>query len=250
MKKNIVIVFICVLLSSFSIGQSNLASLNDIQEKKFKRVGASKDINSDVRILVASNENLQEAYKKGKFREDLYHRFNEFSISIPPLRSRKDDIIPFAHFFLKQACEELNKNLDGFDEEVLQLFLNYNWPGNLRELRNVIRRATLLSSSGKITSNVLPWEIIGTLSEPPVQRIMPEHAREDKVDDEPDDDNIIPGKVSFDLKDAASQAEYETIINVLKHVKFNKAKAARLLNIDRKTLYNKLKNYEEANREM
>jgi len=224
--------------------------LRVIQEKKFKRVGASKDINSDVRILVASNENLQEAYKKGKFREDLYHRFNEFSISIPPLRSRKDDIIPFAHFFLKQACEELNKNLDGFEEEVLQLFLNYNWPGNLRELRNVIRRATLLSSSGKITSNVLPWEIIGTLSEPPVQRTMPEHAREDKVDDEPDDDNIIPGKVSFDLKDAASQAEYETIINVLKHVKFNKAKAARLLNIDRKTLYNKLKNYEEANREM
>jgi len=223
--------------------------LRVIQEKKFKRVGASKDINSDVRILVASNENLQEAYKKGKFREDLYHRFNEFSISIPPLRSRKDDIIPFAHFFLKQACEELNKNLDGFDEEVLQLFLNYNWPGNLRELRNVIRRATLLSSSGKITSNVLPWEIIGTLSEPPVQRSMPEREREDKIDDDPDD-NIIPGKVSFDLKDAASQAEYETIINVLKHVKFNKAKAARLLNIDRKTLYNKLKNYEEANREM
>jgi len=220
--------------------------LRVIQEKKFKRVGASKDINTDVRILVASNENLQDAYKKGKFREDLYHRFNEFSISIPPLRSRKDDIIPFAHFFLKQACQELNKNLEGFDEEVLQLFLNYNWPGNLRELRNVIRRATLLSSSGKITSNVLPWEIIGSLSESPVQRIVTE--REDKIDDEPDD-NIIPGKVSFDLKDAASQAEYETIINVLKHVKFNKAKAARLLNIDRKTLYNKLKNYEEANKE-
>jgi two-component system response regulator HydG len=220
--------------------------LRVIQEKKFKRVGASKDINSDVRILVASNENLQEAYKKGKFREDLYHRFNEFSISIPPLRSRKDDIIPFAHFFLKQACEELNKNLDGFDEEVLQLFLNYNWPGNLREFRNVIRRATLLSSSGKITSNVLPWEIIGSLSEPPVQRIITE--REEKIEDEPDD-IFIPGKVSFDLKDAASQAEYETIINVLKHVKFNKAKAARLLNIDRKTLYNKLKNYEEANKE-
>lgn len=222
--------------------------LRVIQEKKFKRVGASKDINSDVRILVASNENLQEAYKKGKFREDLYHRFNEFSISIPPLRQRKNDIIPFAHFFLKQACEELNKNLDGFDEEVLQLFLNYNWPGNLRELRNVIRRATLLSSSGKITSNVLPWEIIGSLSEPPiVERVMPEP--DDNIDDEPDD-TIISGKVSFDLKDAASQAEYETIINVLKHVKFNKAKAARLLNIDRKTLYNKLKNYEEANKEV
>jgi len=78
--------------------------------KKFKRVGASKDIKTDVRILVASNENLQEAYKKGKFREDLYHRFNEFSISIPPLRSRKDDIIPFAHFFLNRRAKSLTKN--------------------------------------------------------------------------------------------------------------------------------------------
>lgn len=222
--------------------------LRVIQEKKFKRVGASKDIKTDVRILVASIENLQEAYKKGRFREDLYHRFNEFSISIPPLRSRKEDIVPFAHFFLKQACQELNKNLDGFDEEVLQLFLNYNWPGNLREFRNVIRRATLLSSSGKITSNVLPWEIIGSSPELPVHRIKIDEIANTEEQEQPEEE-LTPEKVSFDLRDAASQAEYETIINVLKHVKFNKAKAARLLNIDRKTLYNKLKNYEEANRE-
>lgn len=224
--------------------------LRVIQEKKFKRVGASKDITTDVRVIVASNENLQEAYKKGKFREDLYHRFNEFSISIPPLRSRKQDIVPFAHFFLKQACDELNKNLDGFEDEVLQLFLNYNWPGNLREFRNVIRRATLLSSSGKITSNVLPWEIIGSLPEKPIAFVRTEMEPVATVEEkEPMGGNALPSKVSFDLKDAASHAEYETIINVLKHVKFNKAKAARLLNIDRKTLYNKLKNYEEANKE-
>lgn len=212
--------------------------LRVIQERKFKRVGASKDVSTDVRVIVASNENLQEAYKKGKFREDLYHRFNEFSISIPPLRMRKDDILPFADFFLAKACEELNKKLDGYDEEVLQLFQTYQWPGNLREFRNVIRRATLLSSSGKITSNVLPWEIIGSQPETP----MPQHYHTE--DDAPPP--AVANKIPVDLKDAASQAEYETIVHVLKQVKFNKAKAARLLNIDRKTLYNKLKNYEDA----
>lgn len=212
--------------------------LRVIQERKFKRVGASKDVSTDVRVIVASNENLQEAYKKSKFREDLYHRFNEFSISIPPLRMRKDDILPFANFFLAKACEELNKKLDGFDEEVLQLFETYQWPGNLREFRNVIRRATLLSSSGKITSNVLPWEIIGSQPETPI----PQHYRTE--DDAPV--QAVANKVPVDLKDAASQAEYEAIVHVLKQVKFNKAKAARLLNIDRKTLYNKLKNYEDA----
>ena len=126
--------------------------------------GSNKDINTDTRVIVASNENLKEAYQKGKFREDLYHRFNEFSISIPPLRERKEDIALFADFFLKKVCIELNKQLDGFDEEVTQLFLNYDWPGNLREFRNVIRRAGLLSTSGKITANVLPWEIIGNPS--------------------------------------------------------------------------------------
>ena len=140
--------------------------LRVIQERKFKRVGSNKDIDTDTRVIVASNENLQEAYRNGKFREDLYHRFNEFSISIPPLRERKEDIAMFADFFLKKTCAELNKKFEGFDEEVMQLFLNYDWPGNLRELRNVIRRAGLLAASGKITTNVLPWEIIGNPLKP------------------------------------------------------------------------------------
>jgi two-component system, NtrC family, response regulator HydG len=212
--------------------------LRVIQERKFKRVGSNKDINTDTRVIVASNENLQEAYRKGKFREDLYHRFNEFSISIPPLRERKEDIPLFSDFFLKKVCEELNKKLDGFNDEVKGLFLEYSWPGNLREFRNVIRRAGLLSTSGTITANVLPWEIIGNSSKP-VHDMAPAMGER----------NILTERLQpiNDLKDAAAQAEYDTIMNVLKQVKFNKSKAAEVLKIDRKTLYNKIKHYEEAN---
>ncbi len=205
--------------------------LRVIQERKFKRVGSTKDVSTDTRVIVASNENLQDAYRKGKFREDLYHRFNEFSLSIPPLRERKEDIPLFAAFFLEKVSLELDKKLSGFDEEVNQLFLTYGWPGNLREFRNVIRRAGLLSPQGKITVNLLPWEIIGDQGKAAVQ-----------VQNIKGHDQAPP-----DLKDAASQAEYETIMNVLKQVKFNKTKAAEVLKIDRKTLYNKMRNHEEAN---
>jgi two-component system response regulator HydG len=213
--------------------------LRVIQERKFKRVGSNKDISTDTRVIVASNENLQEAYKKGKFREDLYHRFNEFSLSIPPLRQRKEDIPLFADFFLKKVCIELNKDLSGFDDEVMQLFMNYDWPGNLREFRNVVRRAGLLSPSGKITANVLPWEIIGNPVKIPA---TPSPGMSDHI---PRYSSEIPP--TTDLKDAASHAEYETIMNVLKQVKFNKTKAAEVLKIDRKTLYNKIRYYEESN---
>jgi two-component system, NtrC family, response regulator HydG len=212
--------------------------LRVIQERKIRQVGSNKDIETDVRVIVASHEDLQEAYRKGKFREDLYHRFNEFSISLPPLRERKEDIALFSGFFLEKVCQELNKKLDGFDEEVVQLFLNYDWPGNVRELRNVIRRAGLLSTSGKITANVLPWEIIGN---PPQQISFPDLSVNEQVNP------LSIKQPGTDLKDAASQAEYETIMNVLKQVKFNKTKAAEVLKIDRKTLYNKIRHYEESN---
>ena len=135
------------------------ALLRVIQERKFKRVGGTKEMDVDVRIIVASNENLKEAYKRGKFREDLYHRFNEFSINLPPLRERKGDIPLFADFFLDKTNLELNKNIEGYEDDVSEMFLNYSWPGNLREFRNVVRRAVLLTASGKINSKVLPWEI-------------------------------------------------------------------------------------------
>ncbi|MGN6264817.1 MAG: sigma-54-dependent transcriptional regulator, partial [Ginsengibacter sp.] len=140
--------------------------LRVIQERKYKRVGGTKEMDVDVRIIVASNENLQEAYQRGKFREDLYHRFNEFSINLPPLRKRKSDIPLFAQFFLDRTNIELGKNIEGYDEDVEEMFLNYAWPGNLREFRNVVRRAVLLTSSGKINSKVLPWEITQSTLQP------------------------------------------------------------------------------------
>ncbi len=220
--------------------------LRVIQERKFKRVGGNKEMPIDVRIIVASNENLQEAYRKGKFREDLYHRFNEFSINLPPLRDRKKDIPLFADFFLEKAKSELNRDIEGFDEDVMQMFIHYSWPGNLREFRNVVRRAVLLTQSGKVNAKTLPWEITNTESSaagaPPAfahrheeeQYAISHHA-------------TAPVKAVYDLKDAASKAEYEAVMNVLKQVNFNKTKAAEILKIDRKTLYNKIKGFEETN---
>ena len=208
------------------------ALLRVIQERKFKRVGGNKEMDVDVRIIVASNENLQDAYKKGKFREDLFHRFNEFSIVLPPLRNRREDIPAFAQFFLEKANEELNKKVEGFEDSVIETFMNYSWPGNLREFRNVVRRSALLSPSGIINTKVLPAEIAGT------------HWPSSK---EPYTTNVhqpIHDLKELDLKNAAAQAEYDTIMNVLRQVNFNKSKAAEILKIDRKTLYNKIKNYE------
>lgn len=208
--------------------------LRVIQERKFKRVGGNKEMTTDVRLIVASNENLQQAYRQGKFREDLYHRFNEFSINLPPLRSRKEDILPFADFFLAKTNAELGKNVTGFEDEILNTFLQYSWPGNLREFRNVVRRAVLLTPPGqKISGESLPWEInnsniLSSAGQEAVQNNLPPPSR----------------KKDLDLKDAASRAEYETIMAVLQKVNFNKKKAAEVLNIDRKTLYNKIKNFQ------
>lgn len=211
------------------------ALLRVIQERKFKRVGGTKEMDVDIRIIVASNENLQEAYRRGKFREDLYHRFNEFSINLPPLRNRKDDIPLFAEFFLDKTNKELNKTIEGYEKDVHQMFINYSWPGNLREFRNVVRRAVLLTPSGKITSKVLPWEITNSSNQQ-------HHSYQTKVENNGISEPSVPK--DLDLKDAAAKAEYDTIMNVLKDVNFNKTKAAEILKIDRKTLYNKIKIYQ------
>ena len=203
----------------------------------------------DVRIIVASNENLQEAYRKGKFREDLYHRFNEFSINLPPLRDRKKDIPLFADFFLEKAKAELNRDIEGFEDEVLQMFIHYSWPGNLREFRNVVRRSVLLTQSGKVQAKTLPWEITNHETSAGTTPPAFAHRHEDELLQQQHANNgsTPVGKGVYDLKDAASKAEYEAIMNVLKQVNFNKTKAAEILKIDRKTLYNKIKGFEEIN---
>jgi two-component system response regulator HydG len=205
--------------------------LRVIQERKFKRIGGTKEIEVNVRIIVATNENLQDAYRNGKFREDLYHRFNEFSIDLPPLRSRKEDIPLFANFFLQKTNKELNKNIEGFEDDVMKMFTSYSWPGNLREFRNVIRRSALMNNGGKISTATLPNEITGFINQKITGAVI---------------ETEVVKPVSLDLKDTASKAEYEAIMKVLKEVNFNKTKAAELLHIDRKTLYNKIKSFEDA----
>lgn len=199
------------------------ALLRTVQERKIKRIGSTKEIDLDVRIIVATNENLGNAIQKGKFREDLYHRFNEFSIDLPPLSQRGRDILIFANTFLEVANQELGRNVQGFSQEVEDCFLTYNWPGNVRELKNVIRRATLLTETQEIQLKALPLEISTYARANAIETTMSRNER------------------PRDLKNAALEAEYEAILKVLREVNFNKTKAAKILNIDRKTLYNKMR---------
>lgn len=199
------------------------ALLRTVQERKIKRIGSTKEIDLDVRIIVATNENLGHAIQKGKFREDLYHRFNEFSIDLPPLSQRGRDILIFANTFLEVANQELGRNVEGFSPEVEDCFLTYNWPGNVRELKNVIRRATLLTESQEIQLKALPLEISTYARANAIENTMSRNER------------------PRDLKNAALEAEYDAILKVLREVNFNKTKAAKILNIDRKTLYNKMR---------
>jgi len=205
--------------------ENQVKLLRVIQERKIKRIGATKDIAIDVRIIAATNENLTKCVKEGRFREDLYHRLNEFKILLAPLRERKEDVLYFASFFLAKANEALNKNVKSFSTEVKNYFTAYYWYGNLRELNNVVKRAVLLTTGDEILVESLPQEI--------TQR-SELNDREELV--------AIEESVGL-LKSVAWTAERQAIIDALEKVNYNKSKASELLNIDRKTLYNKLKLY-------
>ncbi len=218
--------------------------LRVIQERKMHRVGGNKDIDLDVRIIVASNERLWDAARNGKFREDLYHRFNEFSIDVPPLRERKGDIMLFANHFLKLTNAELGKNVKGFSKDVEDIFNNYIWYGNLRELKNVVKRSTLLSDGDYVEVKALPFEISN------FQKLQFDSPASNNVKADIVQSNGSAGSYENKLKTANIDAEYEVILGALKQSNFNKSKAAKLLNIDRKTLYNKMKQYKEFNNQL
>ena len=197
--------------------------LRVLQERVITRVGDTKNIEIDVRIIAASNEDMFESVKEGHFREDLYHRLNEFKINIPPLRERKEDILIFANHFMLSANEELDKNVNKFDAAVIEVMQNYPWFGNLRELKNVIKRSVLLAENTTITIDHLPEEI-KNLRTPGLSEVSL---------------NLADGG----LKEASHEAEKKLILDTLSEVSYNKTKAAKKLNIDRKTLYNKIKQY-------
>ncbi len=133
--------------------------LRALQERKIKKLGGKDDISVDVRLIVATNEDLKKAVENGKFREDLYHRLNEFKIEVPALRNRSEDIMVFSQNFLEESNLNLNKSIKGFEEDVVQLFKSYEWPGNLRELKNMIKRSVLLEMSDLISIKTIPNEI-------------------------------------------------------------------------------------------
>ena len=183
--------------------------LRAIQERRIRPVGATKEIEIDVRIVSATNEDLQVAIERGRFREDLYHRLNEFTLQMPSLRERKEDILLFANHFLDAANKELERNVVGFDKEASQLIQEYHWPGNLRQLKNIVKRATLLAQNKFITANELD----------------------------------IPKESSPNLQLHNGESEKKQIIEALQQAGNNKTKAATLLCVDRKTLYNKIAKY-------
>jgi two-component system response regulator HydG len=224
-----------------------ISLLRVVQERKIRRVGGNKDIELDVRIIVASNEKLWDSARNGKFREDLFHRFNEFSIEVPALRNRKTDIMLFANHFLNMTNAELEKNVKGFTTEVEDIFNNYVWYGNLRELKNVIKRATLLTDGDLVEVKSLPFEISNfhrLQFDTPASTPAPRQP-EPELGSMPLSVPPVAGPVSYEnkLKTANLDAEYEVILDALKQANFNKSKAAKLLNIDRKTLYNKMKQF-------
>lgn len=190
--------------------------LRALEERKVKPVGSDKETGFDVRIISATNENLTKAVAEGNFREDLYHRLNEFSLKALSLRDRREDIPVFANHFLESSNAELAKDIIGFDEDVLRIFRSYGWPGNLREMRNIVKRATLLCQSAFISLNDIPFEL-STVPEVPEEE--------------------------GDLALKRQKNELDLIKEALAKCNNNKSEAARLLKIDRKTLYNKLKYY-------
>jgi two-component system response regulator HydG len=176
-----------------------------------------------VRVIVASNRKLWEACQAGDFREDLYHRFNEFTISIEPLRQRKSDILFYSEYFLKESTTQLNKKVIGFSDEMKDLFLNYRWPGNLRELRNVVRRSVLITESEYIGTDVLPPEFFQVTQQKTVIESSP-------TQDETD-------------VDSRAETDYLTIVDVLKRNGFNKKKAGHLLGMNLPTMNKKINTY-------
>lgn len=207
--------------------------LRALQERKVKPVGSSKEVEVDIRIIAATNEDLQKAVREGEFREDLYHRLNEFSIQAPRLNERGKDILEFAEFFVSQSNNELERNVQGLTDEVTNVFLNYEWPGNLREMRNIIKRAVLLTKGDFIEKSVLPAEMFE-------ENVLK------SFEDVPDGFNHLQGNTlqREDLKLYSSATEEQLIRVALGKAKYNKTKAAQILGIDRKTLYNKLKLYD------
>ena len=206
--------------------------LRILQNGEFERVGDTKTIKIDVRVIAATNQDLAEAIKKGKFREDLYYRLNVISIHIPPLRERRDDIPLLAEYFLKKKNEvNNNKKITGISKEAMQALLEYNWPGNIRELENIIERSVILARGDIVGMQDLPEFLHKTA--------LPSGAWAPASDI-----SLSCRPNAKSLREALKNPEEAAIRNALEQVGWNRKEAAAMLGINRTTLYNKMKSYD------
>ena len=203
-------------------GQAKL--LRVIQEKKVQRVGGKEPINVNIRILATTNVDIYEYVREGKFRDDLFHRLNEFKLELPALKNRQEDIPFLAQQFLEEANIELKKNIKDFSHDAMVTMLNYSWPGNVRELKHVIKRAVLLSSGYEIEKENLYLVDNSKIKQVVVNK-----------------DNS--GNNQQSLTDVKKNIEKEYIKSALEETKGNKSEAARKLNMHRKTLYRKMRKF-------
>ena len=213
--------------------------LRVIQERKLQRLGGNRDISVDVRIIVASNINLLGQVRKGRFRDDLYHRLNEFKIELLKLTERKEDIPILAKYFLDEANSEFNKKVNGFSIDAMKFLLNYPWPGNVRELRNIIRRAVLLAESdsielGNFSTNNLKLSKGEIDPTKPLDKSRPFYFEE-----------ILSSKKGRDkgasFEEITQEFEKDLIKEALEEAGGNKSKAGEILKMNKKTLYRKIK---------
>lgn len=192
--------------------------LRVLQEKTFERVGGSETIQSNFRLISATNADLKQEIEAGRFRLDLYYRLNILPIEIPPLRERRQDIPLLANYFIETISKEMGRKIDSIEVSVMQMLKKYSWPGNIRELRNIIERLVVMAQDGKISGDDLPLEI---------QEI----------------DSDMNRVFSEDLKGATQDFEKEYIMEIMRRNSWNVTKASREMNIARKTLYKKLNDY-------
>lgn len=207
--------------------ETQMLLLRAIQEGEIRRVGSAKVIQVDVRIVAATNEPLLQQVQQNVFRNDLYHRLNEFELSVPPLRERRDDLDEFCDFFVAQACRELEKPLLRLPNAVRDILHAYHWPGNLRELKNILKRAVLLSTGSEINPISLPTALHEAYQKPTIIESTSE----------------VSSAASLNIKDQHRELEKKMISDALVKFRYNKSKTASELGIDRSTLYKKMKEY-------
>jgi len=201
--------------------------LRVLENQTFMRLGGEREIKVDVRIVAATNRDLETLVKEGLFRKDLYYRLKVMVVDMPPLRERVEDILHLSSLFIQENNKEYNKNIKGLSEEAKKMMIQYAWPGNVRELKNVIERAMILTDQEYITHTQLPFEL-----------------RELQEDDRW---NSIPGSLDVSPTVSLERMEMYHICNVLKKLEWNKSKASRALGISRATLRAKIKRYSISN---